>query len=58
MFSKMDKNNDGMLSKEEIPAEQAERFAKSDSNGDGNIEKSEMLQAMRAMAGGASGGSR
>ena len=58
IFSRMDTNKDGMLSKDEIPAERAERFSKSDGNGDGNIDKAEMLQAMRAMAGGASGGSR
>ena len=54
----MDSNKDGTLSKDEIPADSAERFAKGDKNGDGNIDKAEMLQAMRAMAGGVGGGSR
>jgi hypothetical protein len=58
IFMRYDKNRDGQLSKDEIPSESAARFAKGDANGDGNIEKTEMLQAMRAMTGGASGGSR
>ncbi len=50
IFSRMDKNADGQLSSDEIPADRAERFKGSDTNGDGLIDKQEMLAGMRRMA--------
>ena len=53
-----DKNKDGKISKDEIPADQQARMAESDKNGDGDIERSELEQSIgaRMQAGGGRGG--
>ncbi len=56
MFSRMDKNNDGKLSKDEIPADRAERFKDGDANKDGDIDKQEMKAALKRMSAGGGGG--
>ena len=42
MFTKMDTNGDGYISKEEHDAYAAKMFAEADTNGDGKISKDEM----------------
>ena len=57
IFARLDTNNDGQITKDEIPSDQASRLASSDANGDGVIDKSEMQEAMakRMSAGGGRG---
>ena len=50
-FSKIDTNNDGMISKEEHTAFGEKMFAEADANGDGNISMDEMkAMKMKEMA--------
>ncbi len=42
LFSRMDKNSDGKLSKEEAPDRLKENFEKADSNKDGFVDKAEL----------------
>ena len=49
IFTRLDKNSDGIIAADEIPADQADRIKRSDTNGDGQIQKAEMLQAMKKM---------
>lgn len=56
IFSKMDKNSDGKLSSDEIPADRAERFKQSDTNGDGLIDKQELVTGMQRMSMAGGGG--
>ncbi len=60
IISRLDKNSDGVISSDEIPADQADRMKANDTNSDGKIERSELLAAMRkagAGGGGPAGGS-
>lgn len=50
MFSRMDKNGDGVIEESEAPAEFWARMGKADKNGDGKIDKSEATEGMKAMA--------
>ena len=54
IFGRLDKNKDGKISTDEIPADQAARMSSSDANGDGFIERAELQKAMaeRMSAGG------
>lgn len=59
MLSRLDKDKDGKLNKEEVPERMRENFSKMDQNGDGFVEPKELEAAMRAMmqrGGGAGGG--
>jgi len=47
MFSRMDKNKAGKLSKDEIPAEHRDRVLKADANKDGSVTRAEMTAAMK-----------
>lgn len=47
ILERADKNKDGKISKDEIPADQAARLAQSDANGDGEIDREELTQGMR-----------
>ncbi|MEO8498842.1 MAG: hypothetical protein ABI614_27590 [Planctomycetota bacterium] len=46
MFSRMDKNNDGKLSKDEVPGPVWERLSNADSDGDGAVTKDEAAKAI------------
>ena len=50
MFARADKNKDGKLSKDEVPAEMWERLSKLDKDSDGAVSKEEMA-AMRGKGG-------
>ncbi len=50
MFANADKNKDGKLSKDEVPAEMWERLSKLDKDNDGTVSKEEMA-AMRGKGG-------
>lgn len=56
IFQRLDKNGDGKLTKDEIPAPMAERFAQADTNGDGVITKAELEEARKQMMGAGPGG--
>ncbi|MFO0886441.1 MAG: hypothetical protein U0894_20060 [Pirellulales bacterium] len=60
MLSRLDKDKDGKLSKEEVPERMRENFSKMDQNGDGFVEPKELEAAMRAMMqrGGGAGGAQ
>ncbi|MEM8680289.1 MAG: HlyD family efflux transporter periplasmic adaptor subunit [Planctomycetota bacterium] len=49
IYQRLDKNSDGIIAADEMPADQADRLKQSDRNGDGKIQKAEMLQAMQKM---------
>ena len=58
-FKEMDKNNDGKVSKDEVPSPMQAMFDKADSNGDGGIDRSEWAKVQAAIngaRGGAQGG--
>lgn len=46
VFEELDANADGVLSREEIEARGAARFAESDTNGDGSLSKEEIIASM------------
>ncbi|MFK5921915.1 MAG: hypothetical protein QM496_07030 [Verrucomicrobiota bacterium] len=50
-FAKADKNGDGKLSKDEVPAEAWARMSKADKDGDGAVSKEEMKAAHTARHG-------
>ncbi len=57
IFAQLDKNGDGRITSDEIPADQADRLAMYDANGDGVVEKAEMRAAIaKSMSGGPGGG--
>ena len=59
IFGRLDKNNDGKLTKDEVAGDDrmAAGFAESDTNQDGSIDKAEMTAGMRKrMAAGGGGG--
>lgn len=56
IFSKLDKNSDGKLTSDEIPADQAERLKASDANKDGIIDKAEMTKAIKSRMSAGGGG--
>ena len=58
IFGRLDKNQDGKISPDEIPSDQAARMASADANGDGVIERAELQKAMaeRMSAGGGDDG--
>jgi multidrug resistance efflux pump len=60
IFGRLDKNKDGKISADEIPADQADRMSSSDANGDGFIERAELQKAMaeRMSVGGGPPGDR
>ncbi len=58
MFKHMDKNNDGKLSKDEVPERLWERLSKADKNSDNAITKAELEAAMAQMRGQRPGGGR
>lgn len=47
MFTRLDKNADGVISADEAPERMKERLVKMDSNGDGGCDKSELMAAMK-----------
>ncbi len=47
----MDKNGDGVISKDEAPERMKDRFDRLDANGDGNIDKSELENAAQKLMG-------
>jgi Ca2+-binding EF-hand superfamily protein len=51
MFDRFDKDNDGKLSKDEMPPPMAERLGKVDSNKDGAVSKDELQAAFRKLRG-------
>lgn len=44
-FARLDKNTDGVVTKDEFPARFADRFASLDANKDGTISRSEMVES-------------
>lgn len=54
MFTNLDKNKDGKLTEDEVPAHLWARLSKADKDADGAISKSEM-EALRAASGGRTG---
>jgi Ca2+-binding EF-hand superfamily protein len=58
MFTKMDTNNDGKLSKEEAQGPLKENFSKIDTNSDGYISKEELKNMPKPERGGQGGGQR
>jgi HlyD family secretion protein len=48
IFDRLDKNKDGNISQDEIPADQAARMAGNDTNSDGNISRDELMNAIRS----------
>jgi hypothetical protein len=50
-MKRIDKNNDGAISKDEFVAAQVERFTKMDKNGDGKLSKDEMRAAREMFVG-------
>ncbi len=58
MFKRMDKNNDGKLSKDEVPEQFWARLSKADKNSDNAITKAELEAAMAQMRGQRPGGGR
>ena len=59
MFTKMDANNDGKLSKDEVQGPLKEKFSEIDSNSDGFISKEELKNAPKPeRQGGGQGGRR
>lgn len=56
-FKTLDKNGDGFITQDEVPAEAWERMKKADKNGDGKISAEELREARPAKRGqGGSGG--
>ncbi|MEM9016130.1 MAG: hypothetical protein AAGC68_03890 [Verrucomicrobiota bacterium] len=55
MLKRADKNGDGNLSKDEVPAQAWERLGRLDKNGDDVVSKEELAAGMSAMQGGAGG---
>jgi Ca2+-binding EF-hand superfamily protein len=51
IFAKLDKNADGKLTQDELPATHAERIMKADTDGDGAVTKEELEQARQARGG-------
>ncbi len=49
-FKRMDKNGDGVLTKEETPGQMKSRFSSIDANGDGKITPAEFSTAMKAFS--------
>lgn len=47
IFNRLDKNGDGVLSKDELPERAQAHFAKVDKNGDGKITKEEFAEAFK-----------
>lgn len=43
-FARLDKNTDGIVTKNEFPANRADRFAELDADKDGNVSRSEMVE--------------
>jgi Ca2+-binding EF-hand superfamily protein len=53
MFSRMDANHDGAVSKAEMAAMTEQRFKMADSNNDGWLSKGELIMMRQRMRGGA-----
>ena len=51
MFTRMDANNDGKLTKDELRGPLADRFSEIDTNKDGSISKEELMAAPRPQRG-------
>lgn len=58
IIERLDKNKDGVISNDEIPADRGESLRAADGNGDGKIDRAELTKSMteRMKQGGASGG--
>ncbi|MEI6475978.1 MAG: EF-hand domain-containing protein, partial [Planctomycetota bacterium] len=46
-FKTLDKNGDGFITQDEVPADAWERMKKLDKNGDGKVSEEEMKQGMK-----------
>ena len=58
MFKRADKNEDGKISKDEVPAEAWERLGKLDKNNDRAVSKEEIAAMARGGGGGARGNAK
>jgi multidrug resistance efflux pump len=58
IFSRQDKDSNGKLEGDEIPAQMKSRVSDIDKNGDGAVDRAEMTAAMKQMAGQRGGGGR
>ena len=58
VFSRIDKNGDGKISKDEAPSRMKEHFAKLDANGDGVIDKAEFKRQLEKRFKNPQGGKR
>ena len=46
----MDRNNDGKITKEELPERMQESFSRMDTNGDGSLDREELRQLWQRMS--------
>jgi hypothetical protein len=51
ILGRLDRNQDGIISSDEVPSEQADRLAGADSNGDGAIDRAELQQSIQKRMG-------
>jgi len=56
LFERLDENDDGVLTDDELPGEMAERMMQADANGDGKLSRDELEQSRRARGGQRPGG--